>query len=131
MSSAETVIKSLLEADSAVGALVSSRIYGSARPESDALPALVFEEISDVTRESSLNSAGADLMAARIQVTCISAGRAQLKSLKAAVWAACHKKSGTFSGTVAQSVVGSAGPSSYDPETQIYEQHLDFSVMYQ
>lgn len=129
--SAELVIKTLLDASAGVAAIVSTRLYSGARPEGDALPAVVWEEVSDVPRPPIDITSGAEPMTARIQVNCLAASSAGVRSLKEAVIAACHKQSGSIGGIAVQSVLqDAAGPRSYDALVDTWQQPVDFIVQY-
>ena len=131
--SAELVIKSLLEAAAGVTALVSSRLYSGARPEGDALPAIVWQEIDDGPRSPIDITAGSEPCTGRIQVNCLATTSAGVKALKDAVVAACHKKSGTIGGIAVTSCLqpdGGAGPRIYDALVDTYQQPVDFIVHY-
>ncbi len=129
--SAELVIKALLDASAGVSAIVSTRLYSGARPEGDPLPAVVWEEISDVPLPPIDITAGSEPMTGRIQVNCLAATSAGVKALKDAVIAACHKQSGSIGGITVQSVLqDSAGPRSYDALVDTFQQPVDFIVQY-
>ena len=129
--SAELVIKALLDASAGVAAIVSTRLYSGVRPEGGALPAVVWEEISDVPLPPIDITAGSEPMTGRIQVNCLATTSAGVKALKDAVIAACHKQSGSIGGITVQSVLqDSAGPRSYDALVDTFQQPVDFIVQY-
>lgn len=129
--SAELVVKALLEASAGVVALVGTRLYSGARPEGDPLPALVWQEVSDAPRPPIDVTPGAEPMTGRIQVNCLGRSSAEVKSLKDAVIAACHKASGTISGITVQAVLQEpAGPRNYDALVDTWYQSVDFIVHY-
>lgn len=128
---AEQIIKALLEAAPGVTALVSQRIYAVARPEGDPLPALVFVVISDAPRPPFDAAAGSEPCSARIQINCLGASVAAVKALAEQVRLACHLQSGTVAGhTVTAVLQDVAGPDSYDPLVDTYQQAVDFIVHY-
>lgn len=129
--SAEVVIKTLLDSSASVAALAGSRIYSLFRPEGDPLPAIVHVEISDLPVPPIDITVGAEPMMARIQVNCLGRTSVEVKSLKDAVIAACHKRSGVIGGITVQAVVQDApGPRSYDAVVDTCQQSVDFIVNY-
>lgn len=129
--SAELAIKALLEGSAGISALVGTRLYSGARLEGDPLPAVVWEEISDTPLSPIDITAGAEPMVGRIQVNCLGSTSAQVKQIKDAVVAACHKQSGTLGGVSVQAVLQStAGPRSYDALVDTWQQSVDFIVHY-
>lgn len=129
--SAEIVIHTLLDADSALNALVGDRIYSLNRPEGDALPAVVHVEVSDLPRPPIRAGAGAEPMIGRIQVVCLAATSAAVKAIKDAVIAACHKQSGSIGGITVEAVLQDpAGPRTYDALVDTAQQSVDFIVYY-
>lgn len=129
--SAELVIKTLLDANAALAALVSTRITSLYRPEDGLLPAVVHVEISDAPRPPIDITTGQEPMAGRIQVNCLARTSAEVRTLKEAVIAACHKQSGSIGGITVQSVLqDSAGPRSYDALVDTFQQPVDFIVQY-
>lgn len=130
--SAELVIKALLEADAGVLALVPvAQMHSGARPEADPLPALVWEEVSDTPRSPIAGTPGNEPVTGRIQVNCLGRSSAEVKSLKDAVVAACHRQSGTLGGIVVTACVQDmAGPRSYDALVDTWMQPVDFLIHY-
>lgn len=129
--SADTVIKTLLEAAAGITALVGTRVYADHRPEGDPLPALVFSVISE-TPDTPFNAvAGPEPVTGRIQVAAQAATRAGARELIRQARLACHKQSGSFGGVETSCVVESTtGPDSYDPLVDTYQQTIDFVVNY-
>jgi hypothetical protein len=128
---AEAIIKALLEAATGVTALVGSRLYALARPEGDALPAVVWSVISDMPRPPFDATPGSEPCSARLQVNCLGSSAAATKALAEQVRLACHLKSGTIAGiTVIAVLQDVAGPDSYDPLVDTYQQAVDFIVHY-
>jgi len=129
--SAELVIKALLEADAGVVALVAGRLYSQARPEADALPAIVWVEVFDAPTPPIDITTGSEPMTGRIQVNALAASSAGVKALKDAAVAACHKQSGVIGGITVQAVLqDTAAPRSYDALVDTYQQSVDFIVHY-
>ena len=128
---AEKVVKALLEAATGVTALTGTRLYAITRPESDALPAVVWSIVSDRTYSTVNQLAGPELMEARIELACMSETAGELKSLIEQVRLAVHLKSGTINGVqVVASVQDFAGPEQYDTALAIYMQSIDFMIDY-
>lgn len=126
----EKIIKALLDADSGVGALASTRLYDQTRPEKDPLPAVVWELISDIAEPPICAGAGTQPTAARVQVNCLAATIAAAKTLAQAVIAACDLQSGTIAGATVLATFCNRGPSSYDREVETYMQPVDVLIHY-
>lgn len=126
----EKIVKTLLESASAVTALTQLRLYDQNRPESDPLPAVVWELISDVPELPIRAGAGTQPTAARMQINCLATTVAAAKNLAQAVIAACDLKSGTIAGAVVMATFCSRGPSSYDKDVDIYMQPIDLVIHY-
>ena len=128
---AETVIKTLLESSGGVTALVSQRIYAITRPEGDALPAAVFEIISDQPDPPFSASTGPEPCTARVQVNCLGKTPEAVKGLLEQVRLACHLKSGSIGGvSVIATLQDTSGPDGYDQLVDIYYQPIDITVHY-
>jgi hypothetical protein len=70
-------------------------------------------------------------MTGRIQVNCMARTPAEVKQIKDAVIAACHKQSGVIGGITVQAVLqDAAGPRSYDALVDVCQQPVDFVVYY-
>lgn len=129
--SAELVVKALLEGSAGIAALVGTRLYSLHRPEGDPLPAIVWAEISDLPRPPIDITTGSEPCTGRMQVNCLGRSSAEVKQLKDAVVAACHKQSGTIAGITVQAVLEDvAGPRTYDPLVDTYQQSVDVVVHY-
>jgi len=129
--SADTVIKTLLDAAAGITALVGTRVYADHRPEGDALPALVFSVISE-TPDTPFNAvAGPEPVTGPVQVAAQAATRARGRGLIPQAGLACPKQSGRFCRVGTSCVVESTtGPDSYDPLVDTYQQTIDFVVNY-
>ncbi|MBK9309182.1 MAG: DUF3168 domain-containing protein [Rhodocyclaceae bacterium] len=129
--SGELVVKALLENSAGVGALVAGRLYSLHRPEADVLPAIVWVEVSDVPRPPIDSTPGSEPCIGRVQINCLGRSSAEVKQLKDAVVSACHKQSGTIAGITVQAVLEDvAGPRTYDPLVDTYQQSVDVIVYY-
>jgi len=127
----ELVIKGLLDAAAGVTALVGSRMYAINRPEGDALPAVVWNQISDVPHPVLNQSAGPEVMVARMQINCISDTPEDVKALLEQIRLALHLQSGTINGVQTISILqATTGPDSYDRVTNTYAQPVDFMITY-
>lgn len=128
---AEKVIKALLDAASGVAALVGTRMYAVTRPEGDSLPAIVWQQITDMPMPPINASAGAELARARMQVNCLGASPEDVKTVLEQVRLACHLKSGTLGGVTVVSVLQDVtGSDIYDSAVDTYSQSIDFSITY-
>lgn len=126
---AEEVIYALLNASSAIAAVVGNRIYLDTRPEDDALPAIVYSLISD--KQDGARPVDPELATARVQVICLGSVADDLVSLRESVRLACHNRSGTIAGVQVVAIIRDAtGPDSYDELVNVYAKPMDFKVHY-
>lgn len=131
--SAEKIIYALLAADSAVSAVVSSRIYPGELPQGAALPALVVSHLTTVPQPTMDAASAFTLVQSRVEVTLlVKADYVTLKSLLKKVRQACEYKRGTIASTVAVSVVRDlVGPDARDSDLDVLSQTIDFMVTWQ
>lgn len=126
---AETVTKTLLEAATALTALVSTRIYLDTRPEADPLPAVVYEIITDRQDNARINEK--EKCTARVQVNCLARTAEAAVAVREAARIGCHNKSGSVGGVeVISCFQDGAGGDSYDPLVDIYTKPIDFVIHY-
>lgn len=127
----EKIVVALLTADSAVTALVSTRIHPSGVAQAESMPAVVVEVISDVPQPPINASAGLSTYTARVQVSCCALTYTESRQLGAAARAALHAKYGVVAGVqLVSALLALRGPDMYDHETGIYINPLDFSITY-
>ena len=127
---AEAAIYAMLNASSAVTAIVGQRVYLDTRPEADPLPAIVYSLISEKQDNSRIGDI--ETVMTRIQVNCLGNTADALVSLRESVRLACHNQSGTFGGTqVIYSLMDGAGPDTYDELVNIYVKTIDFFIHFQ
>lgn len=127
---AEKVTLALLEAAPGVTAIVGSRIYFDARPEADALPAVVYQVVSDTDRLPIKAGGGSVPATARIQLNCLAATAEARSALSDAVLQAGDRKSGPYAGVTVTAAIADKGPSSYDALVATYQQPVDFVIHY-
>lgn len=127
---AEKATNALLEAATGVTDLTASRIYFDARPESDPLPAIVYQVVSDTPTRPIDATEGSIPALARVQINCLAHTAEQRSTLVEAVYQAGDRKSGTYSGVTVQAVLPEKGPSSYDALVDTYQQPVDFILHY-
>lgn len=98
--SAEAILTALLLPDAAVTAIVGDSVCHGTLPERLGPPALVLRLVSDVPQHDVALSQAQVLMAARVQVDCITEASAfaQRVALRLAVERACHGQRGTVAG---------------------------------
>ena len=126
---AEAILYSLLNASPGLAGLVGSRIYLDTRPEEDALPAVVYELITD--RQDDARLGERETVKARMQVNCLGANAEDAVNVREAVRLAAHNRSGTIAGySVIACIEDSAGPDSYDHLVNIYAKPMDFIIHY-
>lgn len=129
--SVEIVIKTLLEASSPVTNLVVARIYLDTRPEADALPAVVYELISNRQDNSHTTDLSKELWTARFQISSLDRTADSTAVLREAVLNACHRASGSIGGIQVTAVVSDGmNGDSYDQLVDIYMKPIDFIVHY-
>ncbi|MDA8095585.1 MAG: DUF3168 domain-containing protein [Betaproteobacteria bacterium] len=126
---AESVIYALLNASPAVAAVVGDRIYLDTRPESDPLPAIVYELVSDKPDAPRIGET--ETVTARMQVNCLGNVADDLVSLRESVRVACHNQSGTIGGSVVVWCFQDGTPhDSYDELVNAYTKSIDFIIHY-
>lgn len=94
--SSEAILTALLRADAAVAALVGDSVCHGVLPERLGAPALVLRLVSEVPQHDVSLTQAQVLMAARVQVDCITevSAFAQRVALRLAVQRACHGRVG-------------------------------------
>ncbi len=124
---AEAAIYAMLNASSAVAAIVGSRIYLDTRPEADPLPAIVYSLVSE--KQDNARIGDTETVTSRMQVVCLGNVADVLVTLRENVRLACHNQTGVFGGTeVIYSLLDSAGPDTYDELVNIYAKSSDFLI---
>lgn len=128
--SAEAVVYALLSGAAPVTAIVDTKIYPAVAPEGTALPFLVYEEVSRIDRHA-VSLADPAMVTTRMQITAVADHYAQLKTLLAAVHAACSNRRGLVAGIpdVCTRPAG-RGPDLFDGERSVFSQSIDFMVTF-
>lgn len=127
--SAEKVVNALLKAHAPLTALVGSRIVAGEIALGAELPAIAYNHISTVERNSIGMSAPAALATTRIEVAVQAKTYPEQKALLAAVRAACKNRRGVIAGVTVHSVLSdTVGPDMFDSDTSTYMQTIDFMV---
>jgi len=128
----EKALYTLLEADSAFGALVGDRLYDGARPEADSLPAAVHDVISDTEKgpRTARATSGTRPYWARIQLSCFGTTAESAKAVAEAAITACRGQSGSIGGVTVEDITFERGPSIFDADVAIHTQSVDFMVTY-
>lgn len=126
------VIRALLVASPALTARVpATRIMAGLLPQGTALPGVSIEEISGVPLPT-IDAQAYALMRARVQANVLARSYPEQKEIAALVRTACEFSRGAIAGlTVASVTLDSTGPDLRDDDAQIYQQPLDFIVIYQ
>jgi hypothetical protein len=123
------IIRTLLSGAADLGVPDGQILSGAPQPKPAALPALYVAELACAPEPSLAGRGEAALVTARVQVTAVSAGYDQTKTLLAAVRRACHLQSGRIADLDVVSVVrGQTGPDASDDGT--FRQALEFGVTY-
>lgn len=129
---AEKALRALLMQASAVTAIVGDRAYPVTLPQGCAWPALVLTNISTVPLQTLDAAAAYGLMRGRVQVTAMAATYSELKTLVAAVVAACNYQRGVIASVRVTSVVREfIGPDLRDDDRSVCTQSVDFVVTFQ
>lgn len=128
----EKALYTLLEADSAFGALVGDRLYAGILPEGETLPAAVHDVVSDMEQgpRTARAVSGTRPYRARLQLTAFGVTAESAKAVVEAAIAACRGQSGSIGGITVEDIVFERGPGSFDPAVEIYTQPVDFFVTY-
>lgn len=124
MTSLHGAIRAMLAADTAVKALVSSRIFPVQLPLGTTLPAISIHEIDGP--ENYLTGHGYP----RYQISCWAKSFADVQSMKVAVKACLTNYRGVASGNHIKMITFMGSLDDYDAETQIYHIPLDFQVIH-
>ena len=130
---AEQAIYALLNAATALTALVGPRIFGGGQlAQGVALPAVVVEHVSSVELTTIDANAAFGLVQSRIEVTAIAKTYAEVKAVLEQVRVACNYQRGLINGVRVVSVIrDSVGPDQRDDDMQIFTQSIDFQVTFQ
>lgn len=124
MTSIHGAIRALLAADTAVVAIVSTRIYPHHIPLEAALPAITIHEISGP--EDAITGHGYP----RFQISCWSLTFEQAQNMKKAVKDCLNRYKGIASGNHIKQITFMGSLDDYDPESRIYHIPLDFQVIH-
>lgn len=114
----ELDIIAILDADSAVQAICGGRIYALVRPQTDPLPAIVWQRVSTVPENSLAGFSGLDNV--RIQFAHYADTLLQAKMLAAAVSAA-------LDGAASLKCTRTMEMDDQDPETKNFRVVVDFN----
>lgn len=127
----DLVIRALLQASTAVSALVGTRMARVRLPQGTTYPALVYQQVSGLPVPPINATAGGNVSRARVQVTALSRSLDELDSLLETVRVACSFKNGTLGGVQCIAVIpDSTTPALKDDEAQCFYQSIDFMVSY-
>lgn len=130
--SAEAVMYALMTGASSVTAIVGTRIYPVVLPEGKDLPALVLEHVSTYRPPVIDAYAGTHLTATRMQCNCLAVSHTVCRNLANAVRNAAQFQRGAIAGVTVHSVLHAGeGPATFDAETGVFHQPIDFTVIYQ
>ena len=130
--SAEAVMYALMTGAGPVTAIVSTRIYPVVLPQNVAMPALVLEHISTYRPPVIDAYAGTHMAQTRIQCNCLAVDHTTCRSLATAVRQAAQFQRGTIAGVLVHSVLHAGeGPATYDADSGVFHQPVDFIVTYQ
>lgn len=88
-----------------VTAIVGARRAVAQLPQGTAMPALVYDAVSNVPVITMNAASGPQLMTSRVQVTALADSADGVQTLLTAVMAAMNLKSGTYAGCIVASVV--------------------------
>lgn len=132
--SAEKIIVSLLRAHAPLLAVVpftGGRIAPGPLQQGVTLPALAYNLISNVHRNTLSGAEGQRLYRSRVQITVMAASYAEQKNLIRLVFAACANKRGLIAGYQNVAVLSDIeGPDMRDDDPVVYMQTTDVLVTY-
>lgn len=121
------LITAALLGDAGVTALVGTRCALAQLPPDTAMPAVVYQIVSDSPEHPINSAAGPQRMRSRAQITALAATPAGVEALLAAVRTACGFKSGTYAGkAVIATLRDIAGPITKDNEAGVWYGSQDF-----
>lgn len=128
---AEKVVASLLNAASAVTAIVGTKIYAVIGAQADDAPFLVYMKES-ANRQPSISIGGPIIVEAIISIQCVALDYPTLKSLGEAVRVTLLAQYGPIAGVAVNSIqVAGEGPDFYDPELQLFGQQWQYQITHQ
>lgn len=131
--SLETGIYKLLSANSAVAALVGTRIYPVIVPEGATFPAVVYQRI-DTARNANTFDNSAELPVARMQITCWAENFADVVSLQVAVQNVLAGFHGLADDTTVQACLVSDMRDTWEYEIStvgLFRRDVDFEIAYE
>jgi Protein of unknown function (DUF3168) len=127
----EAVMFALLNASSAITALVGARISESRMVENDPYPALVLDLVSGNLIHPINAAQGPHLVQARVQVTALGKTVGDVKTLLEQVRLACEFQRGAIAGVTVVSIVRDLiGPDAKNDELGVYYQPHDYMVTF-
>lgn len=118
----EAALVSILKADSAVTALVGTRIYPVQLPLNCTFPAISYFNVSDPFQRITGYP--------RIQISCWAKDYAQVLNLKSAVETTLNGYSGIVNGVNIEMIAPLSAEDYYDSDTGIYHIPYDFKIIY-
>jgi hypothetical protein len=124
------IIRTLLAGAADLGVPDGQILSGAPQPNPAALPALFVTELASAPEPGPGGRGEAALVTAHVQVTAISAGYDQTKTLIAAVRRACNLQSGRIAGLDVVSVVREQTGADVTDDAGAFRQALDFGVTY-
>ena len=124
MTDVHEVIRSLLIADTAVTALVSTRIYPVHMPLDATIPNITIHEISGP--EDYVTGHGFP----RYQISCWSESFSGAKAIKDAVKACLNRYKGIVSGLDIHNISYLNSEDLYEEEVRLYHIPMDFQIVY-
>ena len=98
-----TAIYSLLYADTSIRQLVYTRIYPEKAAQGDAMPYIVYSQISQTPTDSKTNGTGFDRY--RVQVTAVAESYTTCETLGGLIRTALDRKTGTYGSLVVTQIV--------------------------
>jgi len=129
--SAYKPIRYLLANDSAVAALVGTRIYPVTVPDNPVYPCIVIAIVSEQSKTMVSLVDPWQIVTARVQVTVLANDYPTKEALMNAVIAACKSGSATIDGVIVNLIMSATlGPDFRDDTVKLFMQSQDFKVMY-
>ena len=120
----EAALKTHLQTDASISALVADRIHPMLLPQGSALPAMTYQEVADEP-QTDLSGTDGDMVRYRTQIICWAASYTAAKALAELVRARLQTAASTF-----KAVPLPSGQDVYEDSTKRFGFYRDFSFWY-
>jgi hypothetical protein len=128
---AETVTYTLLQASTALAALVGGRIYPGKLPQNTSMPAISYELISSNEILPITANAGGVLLRSRVSVTVLGKLYSDVKAVHEQVRKTVNFQSGLIAGVRVVGITRELiGPDTRDDDLSLYMQAVDYLLVH-